>query len=118
MFKSKDNPVVREIESTKNRFAPISFTSFVMSETGFDFIEINDEANPNEDTTTVKKKGKIASYREAVLNIIKEQGSADLPTITRILQCSIKAQCTLRDLTLQGVILKEGRGSSAKWVAA
>ena len=118
MFKSKDNPVVREIESTKNRFAPISFTSFVMSETGFDFIEIKDEANPNEDTTTVKKKGKIAMYREKVLEIIKEKGSADLPTITKALQCSIKAQSTLRDLSLQGVIRKEGRGSTARWMKA
>lgn len=118
MFKSKDNPVVREIEATKNRFAPISFTSFLMTEHGFDFVEYKEEIDSNEDTTKTKKKGKIASYREAVLNVIKEQGSADLPTITRILECSIKAQSTLRDLTLQGLLVKEGRGKEAKWITA
>jgi len=115
MNKSKDNPIIREIEVTKNRFGVSGFNAFMMTETGFDFERVEMEVNENE---APKKKGKIASYREAVLNIIKEQGSVDLPTITRILQCSIKAQSTLRDLTLQGVIQKEGRGKDAKWVAA
>jgi hypothetical protein len=73
------------------------------------------EVNPNE---APKKKGKIAQYREMVLEVIKQQGSADLPTITRLLECSIKAQSTLRDLTLQGMLKKDGRGATAKWIAA
>ena len=118
MFKSKDNPVVREIEATKNRFAPISFTSFLMTDHGFDFVEYKEEIDANEDTTSKKKKGKIAQYREMVLQVIKEQGSADLATITKMLQCSVKAQSTLRDLTLQGMLKKDGRGQSARWVTA
>jgi len=118
MFKSKDNPVVREIETTKNRFAPISFTSFLMTDHGFDFVEYKEEVDSSEDTTKTKKKGKIAQYREQVLQIIKEQGSADLQTITKMLECSIKAQSTLRDLSLMGSIRKEGRGQSARWFKA
>jgi len=115
MNKSKDNPIIREIEVTKNRFGVSGFNAFMMTDTGFDFEKVEMEVNPNE---APKKKGKIAQYREMVLQVIKEQGSADLPTITRILECSIKAQSTLRDLTLQGMIQKEGRGKEAKWVAA
>jgi DNA repair protein RadA/Sms len=115
MNKSKDNPIIREIEVTKNRFGVSGFNAFMMTDRGFDFEKVEMEVNENE---APKKKGKIASYREAVLDIIKEQGSADLPTITKALQCSIKAQSTLRDLSLQGVIRKEGRGKEAKWVAA
>jgi predicted ATP-dependent serine protease len=113
MFKSKDNPVVREIEATKNRFGSCSFTSLLMTERGFDFQKI--ETEEIVEVTKTPKKGKIAQYREMVLNVIKEQGSADLPTITKMLQCSIKAQSTLRDLTLMGTISKEGRGREAKF---
>jgi predicted ATP-dependent serine protease len=116
MFKSKDNPVIREIEATKNRFGSCSFTSFLMTEHGFDFRKI--ETEESIDTNKPVKKGKIAQYREMVLEIIKENGSADLPTITKALECSIKAQSTLRDLSLQGIIRKEGRGQSARWVKA
>ena len=118
MRKSKDNPVIREIEVTKNRFGCSGYNAFMMTETGFDFEKVEMEVDPNEDTTKTKKKGKIAQYREMVLEVIKEQGSADLATITKMLQCSVKAQSTLRDLTLMGSICKEGRGSSAKWIAA
>lgn len=116
MFKSKDNPVVREIEATKNRFGSCSFTSFLMTERGFDFRKVEPEAAIDVDQAT--KKGKIAQYREMVLQIIKEQGSADLATITRTLQCSVKAQSTLRDLTLMGELVKTGRGAGARWTAA
>ena len=112
MQKSKDNPIIREIEVTKNRFGVSGFNAFMMHEYGFDFEAVEMEVNPNE---APKKKGKIAQYREMVLEVIKEQGSADLATITKILECSIKAQSTLRDLTLMGSICKEGRGQSAKF---
>jgi len=118
MRKSKDNPIIREIEVTKNRFGCSGYNAFMMTETGFDFEKVEMEVDPNEDTTKTKKKGKIAQYREMVLEVIKEQGSADLPTITRLLECSVKAQSTLRDLTLMGTIKKDGRGSSARWVTA
>lgn len=116
MFKSKDNPVVREIEATKNRFGSCSFTSFLMTEHGFDFRKVETEETVEVNKTP--KKGKIAQYREMVLEVIKEKGSADLATITKVLQCSVKAQSTLRDMTLMGTIKKDGRGAAAKWIAA
>jgi hypothetical protein len=113
MRTSKDNPTLREIEVTKNRFGTASFCAFMMTESGFDFESVELEVKPNEEP---KKKGRIASYRDKVLEIIKEKGSADLSTITQALECSIKAQSTLRDLTLMGTLRKEGRGKEASWV--
>jgi predicted ATP-dependent serine protease len=111
MSKSEENPSVREIEVTKNRFGVSGFSAFMMTETGFDFqkVEVEDDDN------APKKKGKMDQARDQVMGVIKADGSINLQKASNLLGCSVKAQTILRDLTLQGIIKKNGRGTDATW---
>lgn len=111
MTKAKDNPTVREIDVTKNRFGVAGYTAFMMTERGFDFQKVEvveGDAVPN-------KKGKKAQYVEAISNAVKQNGQITLKTATELLGCSLKAQNTLRELTTIGLIKKSGRGQTAIW---
>ena len=111
MTKSKDNPVVREIDVTKNRFGVAGYTAFMMTERGFDFqkVEVAEgDAVPN-------KKGKKTQYVEAISSAVKLNGQINLKTATELLGCSLKAQNILRELTLTGLVKKTGRGQTAIW---
>ena len=112
MTKAKDNPTVREIDVTKNRFGVAGYTAFMMTERGFDFQKVEvveGDAVPN-------KRGKKAQYVEAISNAVKENGQINLKTATDLLGCSLKAQSTLRDLCLMGQLQKDGRGQKARWI--
>lgn len=111
MTKSKDNPVIREIDVTKNRFGVAGFTAFMMTEYGFDFqkVEVADkDAAPG-------KKSKKTQYVEAITQAVKQNGQINLKTATELLGCSLKAQSVLRELALVGVVKKTGRGITAIW---
>lgn len=111
MTKSKDNPVIREIDVTKNRFGVAGFTAFMMTEYGFDFqkVEVADkDAAPG-------KKSKKTQYVEAITQAVKQNGQINLKTATELLGCSLKAQSVLRELALVGVVKKTGRGTTAIW---
>jgi predicted ATP-dependent serine protease len=113
MTKAKDNPVVREIDVTKNRFGVAGYTAFMMTERGFDFqkVEVAEgDAIPN-------KKSKKAQYVEALTNAVKANGLINLKTATELLGCSLKAQNVLRELTLTGLVKKTGRGQTAIWTS-
>ena len=109
MRTSKDNPTLREIEVTKNRFGVSGFSAFMMTETGFSFKKV--EAAPE----TESKKSKSDTYREEIIEQVVKDGSIDLVTASKILKCSVKAQSILRDLTLQGILTKSGKGQNATW---
>jgi predicted ATP-dependent serine protease len=111
MSKSKDNPIVREIEVTKNRFGVAGFSAFMMHEYGFDFKKVEVEQGDD------KKQTKTEKYKEEISKALTTNGRIDLATATRILGCSLKAQSTLRDLTLQGIVKKTGRGVTAIWTS-
>ena len=111
MTKAKDNPTVREIDVTKNRFGVAGYTAFMMTEKGFDFQKVEvveGDAVPN-------KKGKKAQYVEAISNAVKQNGQINLKVATDLLGCSLKAQNVLRELTLTGLVKKTGRGQTAIW---
>jgi predicted ATP-dependent serine protease len=110
MTKAKDNPTVREIDVTKNRFGVAGYTAFLMTERGFDFqkVEVNEEDSN-------KKKGKKAHYVETITNAVKQNGQINLKAATDLLGCSLKAQNVLRELVLVGTVKKTGRGTTAIW---
>jgi len=109
MNKAKDNPTVREIDVTKNRFGVAGYTAFMMTERGFDFQKVEvveGDAVPN-------KRGKSAQYKEKVMEAVKQNGQINLKTATQILECSLKAQSALRELVMLGQLKKNGRGQKA-----
>jgi len=113
MTKAKDNPTVREIDVTKNRFGVAGYTAFMMTEKGFDFQKVEvveGDAVPN-------KKGKKAQYIETITNAVKQNGQINLKTATDLLGCSLKAQNVLRELVLTGLVKKNGRGVTAIWTS-
>jgi len=112
MTKSKDNPSIREIETTKNRFSSLAYVNFMMTEVGFVFEHVATES----DKDNPRKKGKSAEYKEKVLNAVKERNDVNLQAVTQLLGCSLKAQSTLRDLCLMGQLQKDGRGQNARWI--
>ena len=109
---------VREIQVTKNRFGALHDTAFRMTSIGFDFTKVDLAELTVEVAEETPKKNKTKSYEELVLTRINEAGSIDLVTAARTLDCAIKAQHVLRNLTLKTKIIKEGRGQSAKWKLA
>jgi hypothetical protein len=111
MSKAKDNPTVREIDVTKNRFGVAGYTAFMMTERGFDFQKV--EVVEGDAIST--KKGKKSQYIEAVTNAVKQNGQINLKTATELLGCSLKAQSVLRELTMMDVVKKNGRGTAAIW---
>jgi len=111
MSKAKDNPTVREIDVTKNRFGVAGYTAFMMTERGFDFQKV--EVVEGDAVST--KKGKKSQYIEAVTNAVKQNGQINLKAATELLGCSLKAQSVLRELTMMDVVKKNGRGAAAIW---
>lgn len=113
MTKAKDNPIVREIDVTKNRFGVAGFTAFVMTERGFDFQKV--ETQQGDAAKKSGKQGKKAQYVEAISNAVKQNGQITLKTATELLGCSVKAQNILRELAMTGIVTKSGRGQTAIW---
>jgi predicted ATP-dependent serine protease len=113
MTKAKDNPTVREIDVTKNRFGVAGYTAFMMTERGFDFQKVE----VAESDAAPIKKGKKAQYIEALTNAVKQNGQINLKTATDLLGCSLKAQNVLRELVLVGTVQKTGRGTTAIWTS-
>jgi predicted ATP-dependent serine protease len=111
MTKAKDNPTVREIDVTKNRFGVAGFTAFMMTEHGFDFQKVE----VVEGDAVSGKKGKKSEYIAKITEALKQNGQLTLQTATTILGCSIKAQSILRELTMLGTAKKNGRGQKAIW---
>jgi hypothetical protein len=110
MSKSKDNPAIREIEVTKNRYGSSGYTAFMMTPSGFTFekVEQDDDA-----TDKNSKKSKTAQYKDKIMAEVATNGKIDLKTATILLDSSLKAQQALRELVMIGTIKKAGRGVTA-----
>jgi predicted ATP-dependent serine protease len=111
MEKAKDDPSVRIFNTTKNRFGSTNEICFYMTSSGFDFEKV--EVKSDEDQP--RKKGKSAEYKEKVLTAVKERKDINLQLASQLLGCSLKAQAVLRDLTVQSILTKNGRGVKAVW---
>lgn len=105
-----ENPGLRRIHFTKNRFGP--GIDFVCSFTagGYDFTPMT--ANPEAKTT--KKADKKEKEKTAILNL---NGQFNITTVCEELQIdATRAYCLLRELTLEGKITKnDKRGTKTKW---
>ena len=115
-----DDVNVREFNVTKNRFGALCETAFRMTSVGFDFtkVVINEEEDEGEESEHSVKKNKSQAYETLLLTRISQVGSIDLKLASQLLDCAIKAQYTLRNLTLKDKIKKEGRGQNASWTLA
>jgi predicted ATP-dependent serine protease len=115
-----DDVNVREFNVTKNRFGALCETAFRMTSVGFDFtkVVINEEEDEGEESEDSAKKNKSQAYETLLLTRISQVGSIDLKLASQLLDCAIKAQYTLRNLTLKDKIKKEGRGQNASWTLA
>jgi hypothetical protein len=111
MEKSKEDPSVRIFNTTKNRFGSTNEICFYMTSSGFSFEKV--EVKSDDDKP--RKKGKSAEHKEKVLTTVKERKDINLQLASQLLGCSLKAQAVLRDLTVQGVLTKNGRGVKAVW---
>jgi predicted ATP-dependent serine protease len=109
MSRNTEDPTVREIEVTKNRFGGSYGMAFAMSEHGFTFDRIEIESD---DT---KKTSKPDKYKEQILAHVKDNQRITLAKATEILGDISRSQMTLRELTLTGKLKKTGRGQTAFW---
>jgi predicted ATP-dependent serine protease len=108
MSRNVEDPTVREIEVTKNRFGGCYGMAFAMSERGFNFEKVEIESEGNE-----KKPSKSDKYKQQIVDAIKEKGSINLATATAILGDLSRAMTVTRELALVGTIKKTGRGQKA-----
>jgi len=109
MSRNVEDPTVREIEVTKNRFGGCYGMAFAMSDRGFNFEKIEVE-NDSE-----KKTSKSDKYKEQVLEYVKVNNRINLAKATEILGDISRSQMVLRELTLTGKLNKSGRGQQAQW---
>ena len=113
-----DDVNVREFNVTKNRFGALCETAFRMTSVGFDFTKVVINEEEEDECENSVKKHKSQAYETLLLTRISQVGSIDLKLASQLLDCAIKAQYTLRNLTLKDKIKKEGRGQNASWTLA
>jgi predicted ATP-dependent serine protease len=120
LMKCNTNDInIREFNVTKNRFGALCETAFRITSVGFDFTKINiTDIEADVMSTEPVKKSKTQEYEDTIYNSIQQEGGIDLKAATQLLQCTIKAQCTLRNLTIKDKIVKSGRGQTALWTLA
>jgi predicted ATP-dependent serine protease len=112
MTKAKDNPTVREIDVTKNRFGVAGYTAFMMTERGFDFQKVEVVEGD-----ALPKKGKKAENVAKITDALQQNGQLTLKTAIELTGCSLKAQQILRELCTIGTAKKTGRGQTAIWTS-
>jgi predicted ATP-dependent serine protease len=108
MSRNTEDPTVREIEVTKNRFGGCYGMAFAMSEHGFNFEKVEIEGEE-------KKQSKSDKYKEQILEATKKNNRINLAQATEILGDISRSQMVLRELTLTGKLKKTGRGQTAFW---
>ena len=105
-----EDPGLRRIFFTKNRFGPgIDYTCAFTSR-GYDFTAVA----PGEKETKNKKADRKEAAREAILKI---EGRFTVSDVCELLQVdATRASCLLRELTTEGKLRKNNlRGNKAKW---
>jgi predicted ATP-dependent serine protease len=109
---SDEDPGLRRIYFSKNRFGPgIDYTcSFTSS--GYNFSPVTITGDKDKKAKREEKKDKA---REDVLSL---PGSFDLPTVCRKINVdATKAYCLLRELTLEGRLIRKGKKGKYSWKA-
>lgn len=109
MSRNVEDPTVREIEVTKNRFGGAYGMAFAMSDHGFNFERVEIEGGDE------KKTSKSDKYKEQVLEYVKVNNRITLAKAIEILGDILRSQMVLRELTLTSKLKKTGRGQQAFW---
>ena len=105
MKKNEDERKLRDIETTKNRFGSCSFASFQLTTNGFIF----ESTELNKDSST---KRPINSKKDNIFLLLET--SKTIIEIVRETKISANyVTMLLRDLLIEGKIIKEGKGVSA-----
>lgn len=111
MERNKEDAGLRDIELSKNRFGFTGIVSFAMSDRGFDFEAVETQVSAEHN----KRRG--GSKRDTVLEALKgaPKTVADLHTQTQVNAGYL--QTLLRELVNEGRVIKQGRGTEAKFMA-
>jgi hypothetical protein len=106
---NEEDPSIRDITVTKNRFGFAGQSSFVMNGAGFDFIKVES----SEARETMGKRDKAPSKKEVVLEFIKEKGKVTQNEIITLVGSVQYVNNITKELMLTGKITKEGKGGEA-----
>ena len=108
-----DDPDLRVLEATKNRFGGCITTTFKMTQHGFSFEPI--EETPSEQTT---ERVSILTVRSnKIVEHVNINGFIDMNTAVALCDDSQQnAYLAIRNCVLEGSLIKKGRGNDAKWV--
>lgn len=111
MTRNKEDAGLRDIDITKNRFGFSGCVSFSMTDRGFDFEAVETQASDEHN----KRRG--GSKKETVLNALKG-ASKTILELHRDTQVNAGyLQTLLRELVNEGRVIKQGRGTEAKFMA-
>ena len=107
------DPTYRRIFFTKNRFGPPNDITLTMTSRGYDFAQVDSgETAPSEKR---KKRSKMTDALK-VIEGITEPPHITLERVMATVGCnSLQAGYYLRELCLQGTLIKIGRGNKAIW---
>jgi len=105
---------LRRVYFIKNRFGAPNDINIRLTSTGYDFTLI--EGSTSSDTPKkTNKKAKQAQDMKSIM-ALKEPPSIKIGRVMELLKCEhYKAAFYLRELTMQGKLVKYGRGLDASW---
>ncbi len=105
-----EDPSIREITVTKNRFGFAGQTSFLMGSNGFDFVKV--ESAMGESSGRPDRK---PSKKDEVMALIKEKGKVDQNSIIQLTGSVQYTNNIVRELMITGLIQKTGKGGTAEF---
>jgi len=109
-----EDPTIRDITVTKNRFGFAGQSSFVMNSTGFDFIKVESSAS----LETLGKRDKAPSKKDTVLAFITEKGKVTQTELIQLVGSIQYVNNITKELLIMGKIQKDGKGGAAEYAVA
>lgn len=108
-----EDPTLRKIYFTKNRFGPLNDITLTMTSAGYDFSQVEmSESKPSEKR---KRKSKMTEALKRI-ELMTEPPHITIERVMSTLDCnSLQAGYYLRELCLQNKLVKIGRGNKAVW---
>jgi DNA repair protein RadA/Sms len=111
MALNDEDPTIRDITVTKNRFGFAGQSSFVMNSTGFDFIKVESSAS----LETLGKRDKAPSKKDTVLAFITEKGKVTQTELIQLVGSIQYVNNITKELLIMGKIQKDGKGGAAEY---
>lgn len=108
MTRNDEDPALRDVDVTKNRFGTAVQTCFEMTSVGFTFEAV--------ETQTEEKSGK-KTKRDIVLDSLNSKKTiADISKETSVSGAYLTT--LLREVVNEGLVIKEGKGATATYIKA